>query len=280
VAGYYDRHQLLYTLFWSRAALHYGFWYDRTRRLSDAVTNTDKFVIEVLNIRSNDIVLDAGCGVAGSCIYIAKATGARVEGITVSRVQAAIATRRIVKAKMTSHINVSQQDYTQTNFAAETFTKIFAIEASCHAVNKHEFLSEAFRVLKPGGSIAIVDGYLTKRCLSSDEQQIYDNAIAGWLVPWLPTLAHFRELLGSVGFTSVKFYDMQKFIWPSIRRIYYGSLLTRPFNALCAGLRLVRPNSSAYFQKLLFEKRLATYGVFVAHKLEQSEVPPRAEVTA
>lgn len=73
-----------FTLFWSRTALHYGLWYDNTRSLAEAVGNTNKFILEALHIDADDRVLDAGCGVGGTSIYIAEVTGATVHGITLS----------------------------------------------------------------------------------------------------------------------------------------------------------------------------------------------------
>src|SRR2546423_68140 len=60
IARYYDRHQIIYTLFWSRTALHYGFWYEDTKSLAEAVLNTNRFVVDALAIDSRDTVLDQG----------------------------------------------------------------------------------------------------------------------------------------------------------------------------------------------------------------------------
>src|SRR5688500_934131 len=91
IVEYYNSSQFYYTHFWSRTALHYGLWYDDTRNLAEAIRNTDKLVIQVLAITSADVVLDAGCGVGGTAMYIAETTGARVAGVTLSDVQLSIA---------------------------------------------------------------------------------------------------------------------------------------------------------------------------------------------
>jgi tocopherol O-methyltransferase len=267
VARYYDRSQIFYTIFWSRTALHYGFWYGDTARLSGALANADRFVVDVLGINSGDVVLDAGCGVGGSALHIAKMTGARVEGVTISKRQATIAARRIRSAGLCDSVTVSQQDYGATTFEAHRFTKVFAIESFCHANDKLGVLNEAFRIVRPGGSIAVVDAFLTERSLNGEDEFIYRNAIAGWAVPWLPTVAQSYDLLRRAGYTRPTFHDMQQFIWPSVRRIHRWSVITYPMNAICAKLGFARPNASAYFQKPLFDRGLATYGVFVAHKL-------------
>jgi len=63
IARYYDTNQIFYSYFWSRTALHYGFWDGDTRSLAEAIINTNNFVIDALAIDSDDTILDAGCGV-------------------------------------------------------------------------------------------------------------------------------------------------------------------------------------------------------------------------
>src|SRR2546423_1300864 len=143
IARYYDRHQIIYTLFWSRTALHYGFWYEDTKSLAEAVLNTNRFVVDALAIDSRDTVLDAGCGVGGTSIHVAETTGATVEGVTLSDVQLKIARKRASRSPAASLLNFSKQDFTKTNFREKTFSKVFGIESVCYAHRKIDFLNEA-----------------------------------------------------------------------------------------------------------------------------------------
>src|SRR4051794_34708123 len=91
VTEYYKSHQFYYSHFWSQSSLHYGLWYPKTRNLAEAITNADVIIAQQLSITQADVVLDAGCGVGGTSIFIAATTGARVEGITLSDAQLEIA---------------------------------------------------------------------------------------------------------------------------------------------------------------------------------------------
>lgn len=266
IAEYYDSHQSLYSRFWSPTALHYGFWYYDTKNLAEAITNTNKFVADALAINSGDVVLDAGCGVGGTSMYIAEATGARVEGITLSNVQLKIAGGRASRLPTSRLLNFSQQDYTRTSFKENAFSKVFGIESICHAQEKIDFLKEAYRIMKPGGKIAVVDAFLSKNDLSTEETKIYTKFIEGWVVPNLATKDGFSEDLTQAGFRNVVFHDMQDKIKKSSEKLYYYSLLTHPVNFIGSKLGLIRENFSVRYQKALFERRIAIYGVFVAEK--------------
>src|SRR3989338_7213931 len=267
IERYYDAYQPIYNLFWSKTGLHYGFWYDDTKNLAEAISNTDKFVADILAVNPSDTVLDAGCGVGGTSIYIAETTGARVEGITISDVQLEIARKKALKSAAKGLLNFSKQDFTETNFKENIFSKIFGIECICHAHRKIYFLNEACRIMKPGGRIAVVDAFLAKEDLDVQEKKIYTKFIEGWVVPDLSTQDEFSQYLEQAGFGSTVFYDMTKSIKKSSDKMYYESLLSYPIIFLAFKLGITRENLSAIYQKALFDRRIAVYGVFVAEKI-------------
>src|SRR2546423_14121327 len=208
IARYYDRHQIIYSLFWSRTALHYGLWYEDTRSLAEAILNTNRLVVAALAIDSKDTVLDAGCGVGGTSIYVAETTEAKVEGITLSEVQVKIARERAARSPAAGLLNFSRQDFTKTNFGENTFSKLFGIESVCYAHRKIDFLNEAYRIMLPGGRIAVVDLFLTSENLDALEMKIYTKTIGGWVLPNVATKEEFWNSLEQVGFDDVAFHNM------------------------------------------------------------------------
>jgi tocopherol O-methyltransferase len=268
IARYYDTNQIFYSYFWSRTALHYGFWYEDTRSLAEAIINTNNFVIDALAIDSDDTILDAGCGVGGTCIDLAETTGARVEGITLSDVQLNIARRRASKSGAGALLSFSKQDFCKTNFSENTFSKVFGIESICHAQRKIDFLCEAYRIMRAGGKIAIVDFFLHKDNLDLQEMKIYTKTIQGWVVPNFSTVHGFAKALEQAGFKNVAFHNMLEHIRKSSKKIYYRKLLWSPVDRIKSNLGVGSKDLSSLYQKAFFDKNIGTYGVFVATKSE------------
>lgn len=271
IEKYYDENQILYNLFWSQSALHYGFWEKDTKNLSEAILNTNRFVLDCLKIKGDDKVLDAGCGIGGSSIFIAENSDAQVTGITLSDIQLKKAIETSNKSKASKLLNFSKQDFTNTNFQKETFSKIFGIESICHAHNKIDFLKEAYRIMKPAGKIAVVDAYLTRKNFNKKETEIYNKFLKGWAVPNLSLKDDFYNDLKKAGFKNIKFHDKLDSVKKSSKKIYQLGMLAYPITLLLSFLRII-PKSmhgntiTSLNQKRLVDNDMVTYGVFVAEK--------------
>jgi len=267
---YYDSAQILYNLFWSDRALHYGFWEDGTKDLSEAIENTNRFVSKLLNLQKKDYVLDAGCGTGGSSIFMAENFGVKLIGVTLSPIQIKQARKNAGKLKLDNLINFKLMDFNKMEFENETFTKIFGIESVCHADNKSHFLREAYRILEPGGRIVIADGFLIRNNLTKKEKEIYNKCLKGWKVANLSNKADFWDDLIKTGFKNIRFYDKTDEIIPSSNRIaLYGSLFF-PISLVLSKARLIskslHENSICMINQKKTFGNFTIYGVFVAEK--------------
>ena len=121
--------------------------------------------------------------------------------------------------------------------------------------------------MKPGGKIAVVDGYLIKENLNDKEKDAYDKFNQGWRLPNLATKEGFRKDLEKAGFKNIVFHDKLPNIKKSSQIIYRQSLPSYSIEFLKSKLGIGTPNFSGFVQKDLFNG-IATYGVFVAEKPE------------
>ncbi|MEP7237871.1 MAG: methyltransferase domain-containing protein [Ferruginibacter sp.] len=274
VANYYNATQLHYENWWGLKkthSLHYGIWENGIHTAAAAIANTNKILMELAGIKETDYVLDAGCGVGGAAIYISTNKNARVCGITLSEKQLAFANGLAKEKNVEDKVAFRIMDYTNTEFADETFDVVWACESMTHAMDKKAFIAEAYRVLKKGGRLIISDFFL-----SNDNQVDKRSLIKKWIDTWfineLVSGRYFTEALQDNGFSVSKNLDYTSQIYKSAKRLYFAALL----GALPAGLyNLFHPKVSAYsknhykcgyYQYKALKKDLWQYRVILAEK--------------
>lgn len=266
---YYDRTQFVYNLFWSRRALHYGLWKRGTRTLARAIENANTLVGDLLRPSADDTVLDIGCGVGGSGLSLAKKYGCHVTGINVSERQIRQA-RQMARREGVDHlVGFQNADFNhQLPFPDRSFSHAFAIESLCNATDHRWTLAELHRVLKPGGRLVVLDGFLTRTDLNLKEDRDYRTCLTGWAVPRLATRGDFTKDLAAAGFTVIRWEDRTRQVMPSSRRMTAGGYLLYPFTAALTALRIIprslHENTLTMMRQGRVLGRFAMYGLVEA----------------
>lgn len=263
--------QRLFRFLWSKEYLRYGLWEPGTRTIRQALQNTDLFVADRLRVSADDRILDAGCGVGGSAVFMAANYGAKVVGINLCESQLQIARRSANTRNLQPLVRFSRQDYHQTAFPDSSFTKAYAIESVYHSDDPRRFADEMFRLLAPGGLLAVVDRFLVTDRLSPPQAAAYQAFAGGQAVNRLPTVAEFRECLNSAGFEAVQVTDKMAEARECIRRSSRLVRITYPVTRALSYLGLVPADGIRYGQSLmgmarLFDEGVATYRGFLARK--------------
>ncbi|MBI2675645.1 MAG: methyltransferase domain-containing protein [Candidatus Aenigmarchaeota archaeon] len=273
IADYYDNCEIDYRLIWDlkrSMSIHYGYWDKGTRNLHDALLNTNRIMARRIGISRRDHVLDAGCGVGGSSIFLARNYGCTVEGITLSRRQVRKARLNAERHGVGGSVSFHVGNFMDTGFPDGSFDAIWAIESVCHADRKADFMKEAYRVLKEGGRIVIADGFKAEG-IEPEEEKLLEKMIRGWSVPNLSTVNAFCRSMRKVGFRNVKMTDETLHILPSSRRLYYASfpglLITKLGEVARIRNRIQTANvMAAYYQYKALRKGVWRYGLVSAEK--------------
>ena len=272
ISRYYDLSEVHYRKIWNldkSRSLHYGYWDNSVRTFHEALLNLNKVLAEIAEIRSGEHVLDAGCGVGGSCIWLAKERSCQVTGISLNERQISKAAALAKTFAVTEKVLFEKKDYSNTFYPDNSFDVVWAIESVCYADDKSDFLKEAFRVLKPGGRLIIAD-FFKRKDLSPAETEQVKRWGACWAINDFATKEKFDDQLNQNGFHEIDWNDATNAILPSARKLYrsyflgiIGAKLYQFFNrdATEVGKNSVQ---SSYLQYNTLKKGLWKYGIVKA----------------
>jgi cyclopropane fatty-acyl-phospholipid synthase-like methyltransferase len=274
VAAYYDKTILVYKYFWSDTktlSAHAGVWEPGVRTHQEAHQLGNRLLAERAAISAHDRVLDAGCGMGGSALWLAETYGAHVVGIAVSGGQLREARRAAALRRLDHLVTFSRQDYTAMALEDASFDVVWAFESVCHALCKRDFLAEAFRVLRPGGRLVMADYFRRARPLPLGDEKWFHRAVDGSAVRDLDTPDEFFATMRDVGFRDIDFEDRTDQIERSLRKLYYFALVTLPLAWPAHRLGLVSKvlaegSLSNYSQYEACRRKLIPYIVLLAHK--------------
>ena len=143
-------------------AIHYGYWDEKVKNFPASLLRMNEVMMEMAGIKDKDRVLDAGCGVGGSSLFMASVLGCRVTGISLSQGQIEKARQYAEKRKQQGLVDFLVMDYCNTTFPNESFDVIWGCESICYAPDKAAFIKEAYRLLKPGGRLVVADGFVNE----------------------------------------------------------------------------------------------------------------------
>jgi ubiquinone/menaquinone biosynthesis C-methylase UbiE len=149
-------------------------------------------------IKATDKVLDAGCGIGGSSIFLASTLGCKVTGITLSERQVQQATGNAKQKGIDELVDFRTINYCATDFPDESFDVVWGCESICYADSKEQFIKEAFRLLKPGGRLVVADGFVSD--FENNDNPIIRQWLDGWQVNYLESPKRFEMFMQQSGF--------------------------------------------------------------------------------
>lgn len=274
IVAYYENCDVDYEIVWhlkSHMCMHYGYWEKDTRRLRQALNMMNQKLAEHANITSSDRVLDAGCGVGGASIYLAKNIGCQAHGITLSEKQVAACRQNAVANGVSQQTSFDRQNYLSTNFPDASFDVVWAIESVCYAYDKKDFLKEAYRVLRPGGRLVVADFFSEPLEPGSPEAELMDKWTDTWAIKSYAETEEFSRKAEESGFQNIVTRNVTDKVLPSIKRLYYsffpGIVITKVSQFFGFRNKIQTANTwSTWYQYQAWKKGLWRYNIVTAEK--------------
>jgi microcystin synthetase protein McyJ len=137
--------------------LNLGYW--RTAR---TYPDACAAMVELLGTRAGlgpgDRVLDVGVGFAEQdFVLLERFEVSHIVGIDITPVHVDMGRDRVAGRGLENRIDIRLGSATATGFHDASFDKVLALECAFHFDTRDHFIREAFRVLNPGGTIALAD---------------------------------------------------------------------------------------------------------------------------
>lgn len=151
VAAHYDELDPFYREVWGEH-VHHGYWASGQESVTAATEALVDLVAERLYPAPGQRWCDIGCGYGAAAQRLAERFGLDVTGLTISGAQA---TRGAARRAERGSLSIRREDWLTNRLPDASFANAYAIESSEHMTDKARFFDQAFRILEPGGRLAV-----------------------------------------------------------------------------------------------------------------------------
>ena len=133
----------------------------------------------------------------------------------VAHVQSMLAARGI------ANVQAQQGDFHVLPWPDASFDHAYSIEAFCYAQDLPSALAEALRVLRPGGSLTLYDGYLTRplAAMQPEEALAVRLAAKGMAMDCLPVADALLAQARTAGFELERRTSLDELVRPNVQRL-------------------------------------------------------------
>jgi SAM-dependent methyltransferase len=119
------------------------------------------YIAQGVGLSDGQRVLDAGCGIGGPAIELARQFAVDVEGVTISPVQVQKAGASIAAAQgsLKGRVNVREGDFHHLSdlYGEASFDVVYFLEALVHSHDPERVVQEVRKVLRPYGRLYLKD---------------------------------------------------------------------------------------------------------------------------
>lgn len=196
--AYYDSDDAdaFYSLIWGGEDIHVG-CYEETKDIKAASIETvDRMIGNLSNVGQGTKVLDLGAGYGGSARRLAKEYGCDVTCLNISEAQNDTNRYKNRRANLENQIRVLHGSFDDIPETDGTFDVVWSQDAILHAPDRKKVLSEAYRVLKPGGELIFTDPMQADDLPDGVLQPVYDRLA----LPDLGSMRFYRDAATAIGF--------------------------------------------------------------------------------
>ena len=166
-------------------------------------------------------VLEIGFGQGFNLAWLApRVPSVRFSGIDLTPSHLGLARGRLERLGATNVV-LTQGDFHALPYADASFDHLYAVEAFCYARDLRRALAEATRVLRPGGTFRLFDGYLARRpeTLSAEEALAAELLAKGMALDTFQVVDDVVDTARAVGLELVAVVSLDAEVAPNLKKL-------------------------------------------------------------
>ncbi len=155
--------------------IHIGYFDSPEESLRDAMKRSNERMAEGVDLGADATVLDVGSGYGALARFLASRYGCDVVASNISERELEWGRELTAEQGLDDKVRFEWADFHDLPFSADAFDFYWSQEAFLHAADKATVLTEAHRVLKPGGAIVFTDLLVRDGTPEADRERIYER---------------------------------------------------------------------------------------------------------
>lgn len=272
IQQFYDASSGLWEDIWGEH-MHHGYYgADGTEQKNRRQAQID-LIEELLNwagIEGAENILDVGCGIGGSSLYLAAKFQAQATGITLSPVQAARATERAKEAGLSGRSQFLVANAQAMPFDDNSFDLVWSLESGEHMPDKAKFMQECYRVLKPGGTLIMVTWChrpTDETPLTADEQKHLEDIYRVYCLPYVISLPEYEAIAGKLPLNNIRTADWSVAVAPFWNVVIDSAFTPQAIiGLLLSGWTTIQGALSLGLMRRGYERGLIKFGLLCGNK--------------
>lgn len=272
IQQFYDASSGLWEEVWGEH-MHHGYYGADGNEPKNRRQAQIDLIEELLNwagVRGAENILDVGCGIGGSSLYLAAKFQAQATGITLSPVQAARATERAQEAGLSGRSQFLVANAQAMPFDDNSFDLVWSLESGEHMPDKTKFMQECYRVLKPGGTLIMVTWChrpTDKTPLTADEQKHLEDIYRVYCLPYVISLPEYEAIARQLPLNNIRTADWSMAVAPFWNVVIDSAFTPQAIIGLLrAGWTTIQGALSLGLMRRGYERGLIKFGLLCGNK--------------